>query len=185
AQRFSSSVLPGYLKYVDQNGDGVVDSYDRVPIRIFNIPELMGGVSLGINYKQFDASMLFNGALGGTILRQPMDLDPIQLERWTPENKLNAKAVVASNAENNKVTSTFYLESTDYLKLRNMEIGFVFPTRWTNFVKVASGRLFINGQNLLVFDRLKIKDRDPETWGGTAIPYPVQRVFNIGLNVKL
>lgn len=184
-QRFSSSVLPGYLKYVDQNGDGVVDSYDRVPIRIFNIPELMGGVSLGINYKQFDVSMLFNGALGGTILRQPRDLDPIQLERWTPENKLNAKAVVASNAENNKVTSTFYLESTDYLKLRNMEMGFVFPTRWTNFVKVASGRLFINGQNLLVFDRLKIKDRDPETWGGAAIPYPVQRVFNIGLNVKL
>ncbi len=183
-QRFSSTVLPGYLKYADTNGDGEVNTYDRVPIRVFNIPNLMGGISLGMNYKNLDISMLFNGAAGGTIFRQPRDLDPIQLKRWTDENRENAEAVVASNAENNKVSSTFYLENTDYLKLRNMEIGFTIPNRWTALANLTSGRLFLNGQNLLVFDRLKIKDRDPETWGGTAIPYPIQRVFNIGLNVK-
>ncbi|MET6997485.1 TonB-dependent receptor [Chitinophaga defluvii] len=184
-QSFDNKVIPGDIKYMDVNSDGVIDAFDRVPIQIQNVPRYMGGFSAGASYKGVDISFLFNGSAGGTADYVPRDNNKILLQRWTPENQENAKVPVAKLSPNNSLTSDFYTFKTDYLKLRNAEIGYVIPQSFLNRIKVSYARIFINGQNLAIWDKLWIKDRDPESSGSWNTPYPLQRVYNMGINIKL
>lgn len=184
-QSFSSNIIPGDVKYSDINNDGIIDARDRVPIQVRNIPRYVGGFSFGGGYKGFDVSLLFNGALGGTAnIRLYQPGSAFQLQRWTPENKEHARVPVAHLSSNNTdILSDLNVQKTDYLKLRNMEIGYEIPQRILNLTKLEYARFFINGQNLALWDRLWYRDRDPESPGGDVV-YPVQRVINIGLNVR-
>ena len=184
-QQFDNKVIPGDIKYLDVNSDGVIDAFDRVPILVQNVPRYMGGLSLGGSYKSFDFSLLLNGAGGGTARYVPKPLDPIILQRWTTENQENARVPVAKNSSNNTLMSDFYNFRTDYLKLRNAEIGYALQGEWLRNKGISTMRAFINGQNLAIWDRLWVKDRDPEVSGTDNLPYPIQRIFNFGLNIRL
>lgn len=81
------TVVPGDIKYVDTNKDGVIDAFDRVPIKVNNVPRSMSGLSLGVTYKNFDFSMLMNASTGGTAYLYTYPSSKINLERWTAENK--------------------------------------------------------------------------------------------------
>lgn len=180
-----SPIIPGDVKYRDVNQDGIIDSKDRIPIQVQNIPRYIGGFSFGGSYKGFDVSLLFNGALGGTAhIRLYQPGSAFQLQRWTPENKEGAKVPVAHLSSNNTdILSDLNVQQTDYLKLRNAEIGYELPKRILDLVKLGYARFFVNGQNLALWDRLWYKDRDPESPGGDVV-YPIQRVINIGLNIR-
>jgi TonB-linked SusC/RagA family outer membrane protein len=184
-QAFDNKIIPGDIKYMDINSDGVIDAFDRVPIQIQNVPRYMGGFSVGASYKGLDISLLLNGSSGGTADYVPSDNNRILLQRWTPDNQEHAKVPVAKQSSNNSLTSDFYTFKTDYLKLRNAEIGYVIPKSFLNRIKVNYARIFINGQNLAIWDKLWIKDRDPESSGSWNTPYPLQRVYNMGINIKL
>ena len=74
--------------------------------------------------------------------------------------------------------------STDYLKIRNLEVGYTVPAgRISRFISNFRG--YFNIQNVATWDKMWLKDRDPEAAGGGALPYPIQRVFNIGLRFDL
>jgi len=184
-QSFSSSLIPGDARYVDVNGDNVVDARDRVPILLQNIPRYVGGFSLGGSWKGFDLSLLFNGALGGTAnIRLYQPGSAFQLQRWTPENTEKARVPVAHlSANNTDILSDLNLQRTDYLKLRNVEVGYELPQASIRRFRLASARIFLNGQNVGIWDRLWFKDRDPESPGGDVV-YPIQRVYNVGLALR-
>ena len=74
---------------------------------------------------------------------------------------------------------------TDYLKLRNIELGYTFPTAWMKKIHVTAARIYVNAQNVAVWDRMWLKDRDPESAGSGTLPYPLQRVVNMGLRFEL
>ncbi|MFC3199871.1 TonB-dependent receptor [Parapedobacter deserti] len=183
-QNFDNKNIPGDLKFMDINGDGVVDPFDRVPIQVHNIPNYMMGLSLGFDYKGFDASLLLNGALGTLKFSRPRTADPLANYTWTEELGDGALMPVAKTSSNNELLSDFWVRPSDYMKLRNAEIGYTLPSALVNRVKLKHVRFFLNGQNLAMWDNAWVKDRDPETNGG-AFVYPVQRVINFGLNLGI
>lgn len=183
-QNLGLDPIPGDVKYQDTNNDGIVDVDDRVPIKCFSVPTFTGGLSLGINWKGFDFSMMFSGATGGSARLWAYDSSIINLQRWTESNK-DALLPIAHTSANNNVTSDWNLMSTDYLKLRNIELGYTIPSHLLNRIKISSARVYINGQNIAVWDKMWLKDRDPESAGSGTLPYPLQRIFNIGLRFDL
>ena len=189
------NVRPGDIKYQDINGDGVIDSYDQVPIGNPRNPELSFGFGGTIGYKGFDLSLFFNGAaitsfyLAGigfwpyvdglgtnNVLREYYD------NRWTPETP-NAKypAIYVGKSTNNYNVSNHWMKNGNYLRLRNAEIGYTFPNKFIDKVNLGSLRAFINGNNLLTFDQIKIVD--PESNDGTGA-YPLQRSINVGVQIN-
>jgi TonB-linked SusC/RagA family outer membrane protein len=183
AQNFST-VIPGDIKYEDVNNDGEINAFDRVPIQVQNVPRYVGGVSMGANYKGFDISLLLNGATGGSGSVVMYAGSLLQLQRWTPELGDNARVPVAHASGNNSVLSDLLIQKTDYLKLRNAEMGYELPANILRPFRIQYARIYVNGQNLLIWDSLWLKDRDPESFGNSVISYPLQRVMNIGVNVK-
>ncbi len=177
-------VIPGDIKYLDKNEDGVIDPDDRVPLKVFSVPTFTGGLSFGVNFKGFDFSMMFSGALGGTARFFVYPSSIINLQRWTPENK-DALLPVAHTTANNTVDSDFNIMKTDYLKLRNIELGYTIPRKVLQRIKVQSARVYLNAQNVAVWDTLWLKDRDPEAAGSGTLPYPLQRIMNVGIRFDL
>lgn len=183
AQNFSK-VIPGDIKYEDVNNDGVINAFDRVPIQLQNVPRYVGGLSMGASYKGFDISLLLNGATGGSGSVVMYAGSLLQLQRWTPELGDNARVPVAHASGNNSPLSDLLVQKTDYLKLRNAEMGYELPASILRPFRIQYVRIYLNGQNLLIWDSMWLKDRDPESFGNSVINYPLQRVMNIGVNVK-
>ena len=101
--------------------------------------------------------------------------------RWTPENR-EAKypAIDVGNNPNNFLNSTTWMKNGNYLRLRNLEIGYTLPQQLLGRIGVSSLRFFVNGMNLYTWDHIKIID--PESNDGTG-GYPLQRSFNAGLQI--
>lgn len=182
-QPFDNKVIPGDIRYVDINDDGVINEFDRVPIQNQNVPRYVGGFSFGASYKGLDVSFLLNGAQGGTSTHFVRENTSMITQLWTEENKATAKFPGAKVSSNNTLLSDFFTYKTDYLKLRNAEIGYMVSGNWIKAIRVNYLRFFVNGQNLAVWDKLSIKDRDPEV-NGDGFSYPIQRIVNFGLNVR-
>lgn len=185
-------VKPGDLKYKDVNGDGVIDGKDISAIGYPEIPEITFGFSTGFTYKGFDFSLLLQGAAHssmssnsllqiGTINAAPSE---IHLKRWTPETKDIAEYPRLGGVSFE--ASTFWLRPADYLRLKNVEIGYHIPKTFTNKLRLKDIRLYANGLNLLTWNKLKIYDVDPESKTGSVeayINYPQMKIINFGLQV--
>jgi hypothetical protein len=108
----------------------------------------------------------------------------MNLKRWTPSNT-NAILPVAHNSSNNNELNDFNLMKTDYLKLRNVELGYNVPSRMLRKAGIDGLRIYLNAQNVAIWDTMWLKDRDPEAAGTGTLPYPLQRVINMGVRVDL
>lgn len=195
-QTFMSTVRPGDIKYKDMNGDNIIDAYDKVAIGYGRTPEIMFGFGATIAYKGFDLTLNFTGATHTSTFLDTEGMYPFMLEfpnynilreyydnRWIPgadNSKAKYPAVINGNNPNNYQTNTLYMRNAEYIKLKNAEIGFNFPAFLLKKIYLQGLRIFINGNNLLCFDHLKIID--PESNFGTG-GYPTQRTINFGLQV--
>lgn len=177
-------VRPGDIKYMDVNNDGVIDPNDRIPIKVSNIPVFTSGLSLGFNLYDFDFSIMMNAAFGGTAMLYTYASSVIQNQRWSKTNRTSRIPAAHSTANNTVVTDNFLMK-TDYFKIRNIEVGYNIPERVTSKIRIKNARVYFNAQNVAVFDTLWLKDRDPESAGSGTLPYPLQRVFNIGLRFDI
>ena len=103
-----------------------------------------------------------------------------QLERWTSTNTGASypRVSIGSNS-NNREFSSFWVRSGDYVRLKNVEIGYSLPESLVRRARIAGLRFFANGLNLLT--STKVKGIDPEVYNGS---YPIQRIINFGVNVK-
>ncbi len=194
------TVGPGDVVYKDLNGDGRVDDYDRAAIGNPRMPELQFGLPLGFQYKNLDFSMLFQGSAlcsvqlsYGAVWDFPLfdqnrvgKVKKMHLQRWTPETAVSAKypALHYGVHNNNKnPDSSLFLYNAAYMRLKNVEIGYSLPKKWLTKANIQNVRLYIQGLNLLTIDGLGDIDYDPEVKNGGGSWFPIQRVYNFGINV--
>lgn len=188
-----TKVYPGDVKLLDLNNDGVIDQFDQTALGNTK-PIIYYGLNLGFNIKGFDFSVLVQGVKNRTY--QHVDYSfgkngksqgyDYLLGRWTPETANTAtypRLTVGSNANNTPEfsSSSFWTHSGEYLRIKNIDLGYTIPYAITSKVKVAGLRVFANAQNL--FTETSYNRLDPEVYNNTA--YPIQRIINIGVNVKL
>lgn len=189
---------PGDLKFVDQNGDGVIsfnDNSDRVMIGS-PIPDFTIGLVLNASYKGFDASANFYAAVGQEIVRnyerqQPFanQLDYV-INRWVGEGTAEDYPRLTSGATRNNEFSDYYVEDGSFLRLRNVQIGYTLPNSLTQKAKIQSVRFYIAGNNLYTFTRYLGYDPDIGSIGGPLSAgvdygfYPQARSFMAGVNLK-
>jgi TonB-linked SusC/RagA family outer membrane protein len=190
------TVQPGDIKYRDLNNDGVINQYDQTIIGK-NKPLSFYGLTAGFNFKGFDVSVLLQGAYnrdqyirdavvdaGFQVTGQSYGQAYEQiLGRWTPETAETATypRLSTNNNFNNTQTSSFWVRSGDYMRLKNVSIGYTLPFRISNRYGISQVKFFVNGQNL--FTAASYDAVDPEVTSFRS--YPIMRVISGGLNIKL
>jgi len=194
-------LIPGDVVYRDLNGDGVInDLGDRTAIGNPRNPELMFGIPMGFRFKGIDFSMMFQGATlasvqlsGAAVYDFPLfsqdkygKVKPMHLNRWTPATAATATypALHFGEYTNNKnPNSSLFLYDSQYLRLKTIEVGYNLPKNLIRFAGLQSFRIYAQGLNMLTWDKLKDADLDPEIREGNGDWYPVQKVYNFGIDV--
>ena len=208
SQIFSSNGTPpqgGDIKYRDLNGDGKIDQADQTFIGNPTIPQIVYGFGISTGWKNFDVSAFFQGQAKVSLFIDPARTAPFikspdtyytgntELlkayadDHWSQGNQ-NLYALYprlgpdGGVIENNRQNSTWWLRDGSFLRLKSLEVGYTLPARLSKALLLKNARIYFNGLNLLTWSPFKLWD--PEQ-GGNAFAYPVQKVFNIGLNVNL
>ena len=194
---FSSNVKPGDIKYLDRNGDGEID-YENDRFILGNaFPRYTFGATYAMDWNGFDFSVFIQGVgkrqqwLRGEIVEafHNNNEGPVferHLDRWTPEN-LDAsypRLTVGAESVNNAAKSDFYIYDAQYLRIKNLQIGYTLPDAAVHNIGLESTRLYLTGLNLLTFSPLNDLGVDPESVGSSGRVYPVTRVFSLGLNIN-
>jgi len=141
------------------------------------------------NYKGFDISILFQGAAGAKqyIRTQSGDFGNFLLEqsegRWTTENPSSTKPRTFNREDEYWISqaNTYWYRKTDYLRLKNVVIGYNIPSNLVKKVGLRNARIYANGVNLITIDSFKIYDPEASSQDGTY--YPQLRVYNLGVNL--
>ncbi len=192
---------PGDVIFADVNGDGKIDALDQIRIQKSDLPTFNGGVTLALQFKGFDFSALVQGAAGGVryISTESGEignfLESFAKNRWTPENP-DASGPRTFNRGNEYwvgQANTFWLHKTDYIRLKNIEIGYNIPAAILRKATIQALRVYVNAYNLLTYAP-DMKDFDPEltysngsatgsnvSTGGQS--YPLQKIINAGISV--
>jgi len=200
---YGPNPIPGDIKYRDINGDMKIDNNDRVPLDYSTLtPRTTYAANLGFSFKAFDFSMLLQGATSmiympsGFSQRLGQGGDKAVFDwikdRWTPQNTDAHYPVLHSFSEltetsSNYVPSTFWAYDDTYVRIKNIQIGFTLPKKYSTPLYISSLRVSATAQNLLTWtldDRMK--NYDPEAWsggGGLESYYPIMKMFNFGIDV--
>lgn len=197
----NQTLVPGDIKYEDYNHDGIIDDNDVHPIGRGTTPEIMYGLTLSGQWKGVDCTLFFQGAANFNAYLNDDMANPLFngantladfMDRWHHEDIYDTSAkwipgkypsTYASGKINNQKTSTFWLQNSSYLRLKELQIGYTLPKVWTQMAGLESVRVFFSGYNLLTFTGMGLLD--PEASGGKGRYYPQQKVISFGLNVKL
>ncbi len=191
-QNLGSTVMPGDIKYRDINGDGKITQEDRTMISDYGYaPRIQAGLGLYVRWKKLDVGVFFNGSAQRTIIEHHMNpfgadtgtefdagerqvAQHIADNRWTDANPdPNAKyprlGVYYTDVKNNLQTSSYWMRDGSFIRFKTLEVGYEFP----------HVRVYFTGNNLWVWSPFKLWD--PElSWNS----YPLQRTFNLGVQVK-
>ncbi|MDB5024885.1 MAG: SusC/RagA family TonB-linked outer membrane protein [Mucilaginibacter sp.] len=186
---------PGDLRYQDLNGDGVVNVFDQRAIGNPNLPNTTLGLNLQAIYKGFSISVLFQGAfnysfavVGTGIEPFQSQFQPIHLDRWTPENSVNAafpRLTMNPTSVDSPTAymSDFWLINAFYVRLKTVDIGYQLPANSLPF-HLHNVRVYMSAYNLFTFDNFHKYQQDPEIATNTAgDAYINQRVMNLGVQV--
>ena len=190
-----ANAQPGDIKYVDVNGDGVINSDDRTYIGD-PIPDFIMGLNISFKYKSFDFTAYTFASIGNDIVRnyersQP-NVNRLQytLDRWTGPGTSNWVPRVTTAATTNNVFSEFYVEDGSYLRLQQLSIGYTFPETLTERIKIKKIKVFVSVNNL--FTITKYMGFDPAASNGAPIGsgfdsgfYPSARTYWFGLNINI
>lgn len=201
----NKSLLPGDFKYKDLNGDNIIDDNDVSVIGLGNTPFIYFGLNLTAAWKGFDVNVLFQGAGGHKI-----QLGSAFYQSFMNEGNSNGMAIWIERSHrvdskdpasewiigklppvrkagfaNNEKVNSYYLLDADYLRLKNLEIGYTVPKGLTSKIGVDKIRVFFNGSNLLTFTKgWLMKNIDPENNNSNAWYYPQAKMYNFGLSLS-
>ncbi|BDD00825.1 SusC/RagA family TonB-linked outer membrane protein (plasmid) [Persicobacter psychrovividus] len=198
-QPIQPDARPGDIRFVDTNGDGEISADDYVDLGS-NIPDFNYGINFNASYKNFDFSMFWQGVQGGSILNINRQLHlgaqnywSRSLERWTGEGSTNSYPRATQQDPNQnytRINDMVHVEDGSYLRLKNMQIGYVLPEHIAAKIGAERVRVYISGQNLLTFT--KYTGFDPEvgqmsSWRNQGLDignYPQARTYLLGVNVS-
>lgn len=185
----TNTLRPGDMKYVDYDGDGAITGDDRVRRDKNTTPTFQGGLNLAAFYKNFDLSILFQGAAGGE-LRVGTDesgsignyLEEVYENRWSIDKPSSVHPRITDRGNQYySYGNTYWLQSSDYIRLKNIELGYTLPNELGEKVGVSSLRVYASGFNLLTWSGMKALD--PEATSSTGQYYPQSRIINLGVAI--
>jgi TonB-linked SusC/RagA family outer membrane protein len=182
--------LPGFYNFVDFNGDGVIDTYDSAPNGYPERPQNTYSTTLGVEYKGLSVNIQFYGVnnvtryVGLSSFGNQLDCVYEQGSFWSKDNP-NAETYIPRFVSKLNGTGNYYAYDGSYLRLKNMEIAYTFETKFIQRMGLKSLRVFLNGDNLLLWT--KLPDDRESSLGGNASQgaYPTVRRFNLGVNIVL
>ena len=195
----TSELKPGDMMFEDVNGDGIINNDDR--IRVDKTPRhpLQLGLNFDIRYKKFDISMLWHAMFGGAMevsFTQSGNFGNfpkyLYKKRWTIENPsdVHPRAISDRGGEYWASGNTYWLQNTDFLRLKNLQIGYTLPKKLLEQIHLDFFRIYLSGFNLLTFTESFF---DPEVensidyneeWGNAYRSYPLSKIINMGVNLK-
>lgn len=185
---------PGDIKFVDLNNDGVIDDNDRTYIGNPN-PDFTFALNNSFAYKGFDLNIFLQGVYGNEIfnanriwsegMSSAQNQTTATLDRWTGAGTSNTMPrAVYSDPNGNTRASDRYVEDGSYLRIKTVTLGYTFPVRMTQKLKISSARIYATGQNLLTFTKYSGFDPEVPVNGIDLNVYPVTRTFSIGVNLS-
>jgi TonB-linked SusC/RagA family outer membrane protein len=185
---------PGDLRFVDVNGDGVLNASDRTNIGD-PIPDATMGFNLQMNYKSFDFAVYTFASVGNDMVRNYernlTDVNRLNyvLDRWTGEGSTNSTPRVTTSATGNSTFSSYFVEDASYLRIQNMQLGYSINSKYSEKAGITKLRLYAGVNNLYTFT--KYKGFDPGASNGAPIGggidygfYPIPRTYLLGLNIN-
>lgn len=194
AHATQANAAPGDLRFVDQNGDGVINSDDRTYIGD-PIPDATMGLNISMNYKNFDFNMYAFASIGNDIVRnyernQPLTNRSVYyLDRWTGPGTSNSFPRVTTGPNSNGLFSDFYVEDGSFVRLQNIQLGYSFGEEFLKRPGFDKLRVYVSASNL--FTLTKYRGFDPTGSGGDPIGagvdqgfYPAPKTFLLGVNVN-
>ena len=186
---------PGDIKYKDLNADGKIDDYDKGPIGWGNIPEILYGFGFTLGYENVALSAMFQGAANVDAMISGEGVMPFQkgsssgnllsniTDRWTeanPSQDVFYPRLMIGGANMNYDSSTWWLRSTAYLRMKNVELSYMFPKDWLARAGITNARVFLQGVNLLTLSGFDLWD--VELGDGRGAKYPNVASISLGLN---
>lgn len=193
--------MPGDIKYKDINNDGLINDEDIVPIGISHSPEVVYGFGVSMGYKNFDISCFFQGATRSSFFINSKATNPFMQmdfggnnlngmmqayadDYWSESNR-NSYATFprlsTTDIRNNNQNSTWWLRDGSYLRLKSVEVGYTLPKNLTRHLKMSNLRIYASGLNLFAWNRFKLWDVEQ---GNDGMQYPIQAVYNFGINLS-
>ena len=194
--------LLGTIKVKDVSGDTAITDADQVRIDQSYIPEITYGINFGLEYKGFDFSMLLQGqarahyyqAMGPTQSHYILGAGENNLafraeDRWWYDN---TDGTMPRVGDNTYAESDFYLFTGNFIRIKNLEFGYSLPSKILDRMSISKLRFYISGYNLYTFSKNKWIDpendnrrneRNEDARGGEVYNYPINRVFNFGINL--
>nr|WP_121271197.1 TonB-dependent receptor [Pedobacter schmidteae] len=208
-QKFST-VRPGDIRYLDQNGDGVIDAYDSRRLGKSPFPSWLYGAGFSVAYKKFDLSLFFQGVADVGIMANGEYIDAkgagangvgvvpfsgsgqyqnntlaAALDRWTVDNPRQdayyPRLSIGSLSYNNYLSSTHWLKDGSYLRLKQASLGYTLTSEQLKKAGAPVLYFYASGQNLLTFSKFKIWD--PEL-GSNGAKYPITRMVTFGVRAQ-
>ncbi|ADY52190.1 TonB-dependent receptor plug [Pseudopedobacter saltans DSM 12145] len=196
------AVAPGDIRYKDLNGDGKIDSYDQTYANGFfstTVPGIVYGFGLTVEWKRLSVGAFFQGAdkISSNLLNKVENFFPFQrsitdaslreeaMNRWRYEDPYNQDVLFprirTTGNSNNTRTSTWWYRDASYIRLKNIELGYAFNPKALKKAKINGLRLYVQGENLYTWD--KIKFWDPEVTDRSGARYPISATWTFGLDV--
>ena len=195
--------MAGDIKYRDINSDGVIDYRDKVSLGYPTSPEIVYGFGISLGNKNLDFSFFFQGLARESFWIDQYATAPfIDTDGNWGVNSNNALLNVYANnhwsesnqnpyalwprfssqlVENNNQTSSWFMRDGSFLRLKSLEVGYTLPNKIITKLGMTNLRVYLNGSNLLSFSNFKLWD--PEM-AGNGLSYPIQRVFNLGVQTS-
>ncbi len=184
----------GRIRYKNLNDDEVIDENDRTWLGNPH-PDFEYGLNIALAYKGFDFTAFLQGVYGNEVynsVKRFTDFWAVDelgsnkgvrvLDAWSPTNTgSDIPALSYSDLNNEKRTSSYYVESGSYLKLRVLQLGYTIPPKVLEQLKISKARFYVSGQNLLTLKSKEFTGLDPEN---PHLAYPISTSFTVGLNLS-
>jgi TonB-linked SusC/RagA family outer membrane protein len=181
----ANELRPGDMKILDYDGDGRITPDDRYRTDKNANPTFQGGVNLTANYKNFDLSVLFQGATGGEVFLNFNEAGTIgnypsfiYNNRWTVDNPSSVDPRITDRADQYYSNgNTYWRQNTDYLRLKNFEIGYSIPQKIVEKIGINNFRVYANGTNIFTVTNSIF---DPEGTSASGRDYPNSKILSLG-----
>ncbi|TYA74528.1 TonB-dependent receptor [Seonamhaeicola marinus] len=196
----NAGTAPGDIRFKDLNNDGVIDDADRTSIGS-PVPDFTYGFNINLEYKDFDFSVQANGVQGNDVynLTKSTMLDNTSPENkgnfvpWTASNPTNYPRAIQTDPNENRRSSSYYVEDGSYMRIRLIQLGYTLPSNVSEKVGVSNLRLYTSVQNPFTFTSYSGVDPEVGVAGNNNnlssgldhFVYPIARIFTFGVNISL